>query len=60
MRFLGVGESNDLAAMYHGLARRGHEVKVFVQEEASRDVHSGMLHFTLFRTTPTHCLGNHL
>ena len=46
MRFLGVGESNDLGAMYHGLARRGHDVKVFVEEEASRDVFGGMLEFT--------------
>ena len=46
MRFLGVGDSNDLAAMYHGLAQRGHEVKVFVADEASRDVHAGMLEFT--------------
>ena len=46
MRFLGVGESNDLAAMYRGLAQRGHEVKVFVQDPASRDVYAGMLDFT--------------
>ncbi len=46
MRFLGVGESNDLGAMYHGLARRGHEVKVFVADQASRDVYAGMLDFT--------------
>ena len=46
MRFLGVGESNDLGAMYHGLVRRGHEVKVFIEEEASRDVFGGMLDIT--------------
>ena len=46
MRFLGVGESNDLGAMYHGLARRGHDVKVFVEQESSRDVFGGMLEFT--------------
>jgi phosphoribosylamine---glycine ligase len=46
MRFLGIGESNDLAAMYHGLAARGHEVRVFVEQEASRDVYAGMLDFT--------------
>lgn len=46
MRFLGVGESNDLAAMYHGLVQRGHQVRVFVQDPASRDVHGGMLDFT--------------
>jgi phosphoribosylamine--glycine ligase len=46
VRFLGIGESNDLAAMYHGLARRGHEVKVFVGDAASSDVYAGMLEFT--------------
>jgi phosphoribosylamine--glycine ligase len=46
VRFLGVGESNDLGAMYHGLAQRGHEVKVFVEDQASRDVYAGMLDFT--------------
>jgi phosphoribosylamine--glycine ligase len=46
MRFLGIGESNDLAAMYHRLARQGHEVKVFVQDENCRDVYAGMLDFT--------------
>ncbi len=46
MRFLGVGEYNDLAAMYHGVAARGHEVRVFVEDEACRDVFGGMLEFT--------------
>jgi phosphoribosylamine--glycine ligase len=46
VRFLGVGETNDLGAMYHGLARRGHEVRVFVGEESSRDVYGGMLDFS--------------
>jgi phosphoribosylamine--glycine ligase len=46
MRFLGIGEFNDLAAMYHGLAARGHEVRVFVQDPACRDVFAGMLDFT--------------
>lgn len=43
MRFLGVGEYNDLAAMYHGLAARGHEVRVFVGDPACHDVFGGML-----------------
>lgn len=43
MRFLGIGESNDLAAMYHGLAARGHAVKVFVEDAACHDVFGGML-----------------
>ncbi|MDB5965492.1 MAG: phosphoribosylglycinamide synthetase [Polaromonas sp.] len=46
MRFLGIGETNDLAAMYHGLAARGHEVKVYVGDPACRDVFGGMLPFT--------------
>lgn len=43
MRFLGVGDTNDLAAMYAGLARRGHEVRVCVRDPAYRDVFAGML-----------------
>ena len=46
MRFLGVGQTNDLGAMYHGLAQRGHEVKVFIADQASRDVYGGMLETT--------------
>ncbi len=46
MRFLGIGEYNDLASMYQGLAQRGHEVRVFVEDEACRDVFAGMLDFT--------------
>ena len=43
MRFLGVGDYNDLAAMYHGLAARGHEVRVFIEDDACSDVFGGML-----------------
>lgn len=46
MRFLGIGEYNDLAAMYHGLVRRGHEVRVYVQDPACQDVFAGLLDFT--------------
>lgn len=46
MRFLGIGDYNDLGAMYHGLARRGHEVRVSVANPAYRDVYGGMLDFT--------------
>ncbi len=46
MRFLGIGEYNDLAAMYLGLRQRGHAVRVFVEDEACRDVFAGMLDFT--------------
>jgi len=43
MKFLGVGSCNDLAAMYHGLVARGHEVRVFVADDACHDVFGGML-----------------
>jgi phosphoribosylamine---glycine ligase len=43
MRVLGVGDCNDLAAMYGGMAERGHEVRVFVKDEASRGVFGGMV-----------------
>lgn len=46
MRFLGIGEYNDLAAMYYGLQQRGHEVRVFVGDPACDDVYQGMLTFT--------------
>ena len=46
MRILGIGESNDLAAMYHGFATRGHEVRVFVEDPACQDVHGGLLDLT--------------
>jgi len=46
MRFLGIGETNDLGAMYHRLAAAGHEVRVFVQDPAAWDIYGGMLDFT--------------
>lgn len=46
MRFLGIGDTNDLAAMYHGLAQRGHGVRVAVRDPAYGDVFAGMLDFT--------------
>jgi phosphoribosylamine--glycine ligase len=46
MRFLGIGDYNDLGAMYHGLAQRGHEVRVSVANPAYQDVYGGMLDFT--------------
>jgi phosphoribosylamine--glycine ligase len=46
MRFLGIGDYNDLGAMYYGLARRGHEVRVCVANPDYRDVYGGMLDFT--------------
>lgn len=43
MRFLGIGRSNDLAAMYHALVREGHEVRVDVADAAWHPVHAGLL-----------------
>lgn len=43
MRILGIGECNDLAAMYAGMQARGHEVRVFVRDEASHGVFGGMV-----------------
>ena len=46
MRFLGIGETNDLGDMYLRLAAAGHEVRVHMSDENSRDVMEGMIHFT--------------
>ena len=46
MRILGVGKGNDLADMYLRLQERGHDVRVFVGDEESRDIFHGMLTFT--------------
>jgi phosphoribosylamine--glycine ligase len=46
MRFLGVGETNDLGDMYLRLKAAGHEVRVFMSDEESQDVMQGMLEFT--------------
>lgn len=46
MRFLGVGNYNDLASMYSGLVARGHEVRVFVEDVAYQDVFRGLLQMT--------------
>lgn len=43
MRILGIGDCNDLAAMYGGMQARGHEVRVFVRDAASHGVFAGML-----------------
>ncbi len=43
MRVLGVGDSNDLGALYLRLAAAGHEVRVHVRHHESRDVLEGML-----------------
>ena len=46
MRILGIGDCNDLAAMYGGMQARGHEVRVFVRDPASHGVFAGMLRRT--------------
>lgn len=43
MRFLGVGDTCDLAAMYGGFVARGHEVRVHVADPACHDVHAGFI-----------------
>lgn len=46
MRFLGIGETNDLGDMYLRLLASGHEVRVHMSDPASRGVMEGMLEFT--------------
>lgn len=46
MRFLGVGETNDLGDMYLRLIKQGHEVRVYMSDESSSGVMHGMLDFT--------------
>ncbi len=43
MRVLAVGHHADLGAMYLELRRAGHEVRMFVDDEASSDVLQGMI-----------------
>ena len=43
MRFLGIGDSCDLAALYLRLSETGHEVKVAVTEPLCQDVLAGMV-----------------
>ncbi|MBA3458944.1 MAG: phosphoribosylamine--glycine ligase [Deltaproteobacteria bacterium] len=43
MRVLGIGDYNDLGSVYMQLAREGHEVRVHIAEEGSRDVLAGLL-----------------
>lgn len=43
MRVLGIGSYNDLGSIYLRLAREGHDVRVFVAEDASHDVLAGLV-----------------
>ena len=43
MRFLGVGDCADLAALYLRLAEEGHEVKVFIGHSMCRDTLCGLI-----------------
>jgi phosphoribosylamine--glycine ligase len=45
VRFLGVGETNDLGDMYLRLIAAGHEVRVHMSDEKSGDVMQGMIDF---------------
>jgi len=46
VRFLGIGETIDLGDMYLRLQAAGHEVRVHVSDERSRDVMQGMVPFS--------------
>lgn len=46
MRFLGIGGYCDLGALYSRLLAAGHEVRVYIEEEASHEIFSGMLERT--------------
>ncbi len=43
MRILGIGDYNELGSIYLRLAAEGHEVRVVVEEEGSRDVLAGLV-----------------
>src|SRR3954462_4648166 len=43
MRVLGIGNYNDLGSIYMRCASEGHDARVFVAEEGSRDVLRGLV-----------------
>ena len=47
LRILGIGESNDLAAMYLSLAQHGNEVRVFIAEPDFHGVFARLPELTL-------------
>ena len=46
MRFLGIGDSCDLGALYMRLLAEGHEVRVFVREPLSQGTMAGLVEHT--------------
>lgn len=46
MRFLGIGQGNDLGDLYLRLQKAGHEVRVFRADPELRDIMAGMLTFS--------------
>ena len=48
MRVLGIGNYNDLGSIYMRCASEGHDARVFIAEEGSRDVLQGLVHLLLF------------
>src|SRR5436305_15185853 len=46
MRFLGIGDSCDLGALYMRLLADGHEVKVFVKEPLAQGTMAGLVEHT--------------
>jgi phosphoribosylamine--glycine ligase len=48
MRFLGIGNTCDLGALYMRLVAEGHEVKVFVAEPLAQGTMAGLVEHTSF------------
>ena len=43
MRFLGIGDSCDLSALYLRLIGEGHEVKIYIAEPLCRNTLAGLV-----------------
>ncbi len=46
MRILGIGEDGDLGDMYYRLARAGHDVRMYAEAAAARELFAGMVEHT--------------